>query len=130
MAGRVALPEDEIDFERDQFFGKLRSALGLPVGPAIDHFDGAAVDPAEFREAIDKSFGPCRPGLRRGRAQKSDGRNARGLRTGSERPSSRTGKQRDQLASPHPCFLASSTALFTMKQGRLAIHQIARRCRR
>src|SRR5262249_56615834 len=95
--------DNDINLETDELGGDLGIALGVSRRPTILDRDGAALDPAECMQSLQKSGRPLMRAGRRPRAQVPDGRQLpRLLRPCRERPGCRrAAEQRDELAPSH-----------------------------
>src|SRR5262245_7783685 len=60
--------DDYIDLEPDELGGELGDTLSAAFRPAVSDCDGAALDPAELAQPLEKRGDPLSLGRRRGRA--------------------------------------------------------------
>src|SRR6516164_339973 len=103
--------ENDIDFQSNELGCELGEAFAASLRPAIFDRDGATFDPTEFAQSLHKGSGPlalrrCSP-----RAEQSDGRGLRLLRTRRDRPRGcRPAEQRDELAPFHYSITSSASA--------------------
>src|ERR1051325_1481901 len=54
----ASLRDNDIDVESDEFLGDLDVSVAVPFPPAILDLDGAALNPAELAEPLNKSIDP------------------------------------------------------------------------
>ena len=90
---------DEIDLHPDELVRELGIALGASLAPAVLDRDGAAIDPTEFAQSLQKCVDPCALAYWPAATEVPDGRQlARLLRSRRERPrGSRPAEQRDEV---------------------------------
>lgn len=98
-----ATGDDDVDSLPDELGHNIGVAVFASVRPTIFYRNGAALDPPEFAQPLDKRGGIGAPRCSRGGTEKADGRQlARLLRTRYERPSNgRAAEHRDELTSSH-----------------------------
>src|SRR5262245_42216193 len=93
--------DDDVDFEPGKLGRDFGQALAAPVCPAIFDRDRAALDPAEFPEALRECGRSLTFAQGCALTQKADGQQLpRLLRARRERPRRRAAEQRDELAPP------------------------------
>src|SRR5437763_967349 len=93
---------DDINSEVHEFRSELSSTIGPAFCPSILDRYVAAINPAEFGQSSDKSFGPLIDGGACACAQKPNGwQLASLLRVCRYRPGRRTTKSYDKLAPLH-----------------------------
>src|SRR5215831_8280331 len=102
---------DHIDLESDELNGNLAEALGTSLGPTILDRQGAALDPAEFAQSLNKGGYPCTPSRRRARSKEPNDRHLRWLlRSRCEGPCRRAADQRDEVATTDHSITSSARA--------------------